>query len=419
MTDAARPDPGLKIFICHASEDKPAVRELCRRLREAGFAPWLDEQELLPGQDWDDRIHAALRACDAVLVCLSRSALSKAGYLQKEIGQAVDAAEEQPEGTTFLIPVKLEPCEIPRRLARWQWGDLSQAGGFERLVATLRKRRQEIDVVSAPAGSRPPQGFERPTPKRHRYGYWLGAILGLAAAVGTYWHWRVMPQPVPTAAVMQPDDMVAVPGGTFVMGRDQGGEPEEAPAHAVTLQGFRIDELPVTNRQYLAFVETTHRLSPPNGGIVATGHENDPVTMVSWSDAEAYCEWKGKRLPNEAEWEMAARGSDGRLYPWGEDFRPSLVNSAEARLAHVVAVDSHPQNLSPFGVREMAGNVWEWCRDDFALYDGSTARFAIPAGAKAIRGGSFASDRRHVTTTARNLERPAIQSPSIGFRCVK
>ena len=71
MTDAARPDPGLKIFICHASEDKPAVRELCRRLREAGFAPWLDERELLPGQDWDDRIHAALRACDAVLVCLS------------------------------------------------------------------------------------------------------------------------------------------------------------------------------------------------------------------------------------------------------------------------------------------------------------------------------------------------------------
>jgi formylglycine-generating enzyme required for sulfatase activity len=418
MSDVVVPGEGLRIFMCHASEDKQAVRELCSKLREAGYDPWLDEQELLPGQDWDDRIHAALHDCDAVLVCLSHSALTKAGYLQREIGRALDAAEEQPEGATFLIPVKLEPCKTPRRLARWQSGDLSMAGGFERLVATLQKRREEIEAVSAPADKRPSGRFERSTPRRRRYGYALAATFGLAAAATAYLYLRPVPRHVP--AQTQPDDMVAVPGGTFVMGRDKGGEPEEEPAHAMTVEAFRIDELPVTNRQYLEFVQTTHRLAPPNwtSGIVAASHENDPVTMVSWSDAEAYCEWKGKRLPTEPEWEFAARGSDGRLYPWGEDFRLNLVNSAETGLAHVVAVDSR-QNHSPFGVWEMSGNVWEWCRDDFKLYDGSTASFAIPAGAKAIRGGSFESDRRHVTTTARNLERPATQSPSIGFRCAK
>ncbi|HYW43052.1 MAG TPA: SUMF1/EgtB/PvdO family nonheme iron enzyme [Bryobacteraceae bacterium] len=422
MTDAAPRHDGVRVFICHASEDKAAVRELCRRLRDAGFAPWLDEEELLPGQDWDERIHTAVRACDAVLVCLSRAAVTKAGYLQKEIGQALDAAEEQPEGATFLIPVKLEPCDIPRRLARWQSADLSQEGGFERLVETLRKRRLEIEGRSTAADTRPARPFARPTPgPRRRQAYWLAAGLLLAAAVGVYWYRRPAPRPNPPVARLPPPDMVAVPGGTFVMGRDRDGEPEEAPAHSTTVQPFWIDQLPVTNGQYLAFVRAANHRAPPtwSGTGLFPGRDNDPVTRVSWGDAEAFCEWKGQRLPTEAEWEFAARGSDGRIYPWGEDFRPAQVNSAESRLAHVLPVDAHPQNVSPFRVREMSGNVWEWCRDDFALYRGSAAQIAIPPGAKAIRGGSYESDRRHVTTAARNLERPATQSPTIGFRCAQ
>jgi formylglycine-generating enzyme required for sulfatase activity len=423
MTDAAPSHHPIKVFICHASEDKPAVRGLCQRLRDAGFAPWIDEQELLPGEDWDDRINAAVRSSDAVLVCLSRAAVSKAGYLQKEIRQALDVADEQPEGATFLIPVKLEPCEIPRRLARWQSGDISQEGGFDRLVTTLRERGLQIEGGSAPAHRLPVRPFVPPVPKSPwRHAYWVIAALVPVVAAALYWNSHRAPGPNHSpAAHLAPQDMVAIPGATFVMGRDRGGEPEEAPAHATTVSPFWIDRFPVTNGQYLAFVRSTNHRAPPDwsGDSIPAGRENDPVTTVSWGDAEAFCEWRGRRLPTEAEWEFAARGSDGRLYPWGEDFRPSAVNSFESGLGHVQPVDAHTQNVSAFGVREMSGNVWQWCRDDFVLYPGSNARPAIPPGAKAIRGGSFASDRHHVTTTTRNLEKPATQSSSIGFRCAQ
>jgi len=129
--------PVLQIFLCHASEDKEAVRTLYRKLLEPGFAPWLDEEKLLPGQDWDAEITKAIRASDVVLVCLSQRS-EKRGYMQKEIVRALDVADEQPEGTIFLIPVRLEDCSVPERLRRWQWVNLFQDDGFERLQASLR-----------------------------------------------------------------------------------------------------------------------------------------------------------------------------------------------------------------------------------------------------------------------------------------
>ena len=116
-------ESGLKVFLCHASSDKPAVRELYRRLCADGFAPWLDEEDLLPGQDWQYEIPKAVRQSDVVIVCLSRSPATK-GYVQKEIKFALDAADEKPEGTIFLIPLKLEECDVPDRLSRWQWVNL-------------------------------------------------------------------------------------------------------------------------------------------------------------------------------------------------------------------------------------------------------------------------------------------------------
>src|SRR5438552_15067049 len=108
----------LRIFLCHSSGDKPAVRDLYARLRDDGFGSWFDEQSLRPGQDWDYEIRKAVSASDIVIVCLSRTSITKAGYLQKELGLALDVASQQPEGSIFIIPVKLEECDAPERLKK-------------------------------------------------------------------------------------------------------------------------------------------------------------------------------------------------------------------------------------------------------------------------------------------------------------
>jgi hypothetical protein len=139
-------DPStLSVFLCHSSSDKPAVRALHAQLLRDGIAPWLDELDILPGQDWDSEIRKAIRKCHIVLVCLSRASISKVGFLQKEIRQVLDVADEQPEGTIFLVPVRLEECEVPYRLSRWQWVDLFEESGYERLMLALAARRRELN----------------------------------------------------------------------------------------------------------------------------------------------------------------------------------------------------------------------------------------------------------------------------------
>ncbi len=128
---------GTTVFLCHASEDKPAVRDLYSRLRRDGIRPWLDEEELLPGQDWEPEIKKAVRSCRIVIVCLSNKSLTKEGFVNKEIKTALDVAEEKPEGTIYIVPARLQNCEVPSRLRKWQWVDLFDERGYEKLLHTL------------------------------------------------------------------------------------------------------------------------------------------------------------------------------------------------------------------------------------------------------------------------------------------
>lgn len=144
---------GLQVFLCHSSRDKEAVRVLFDRLKRDGFAPWLDEENILPGQDWDNEIRRAVRLSHVVVVCLSKSSVTKEGYVQKEIKLALDVADEKPAGTIFLIPAQLEPCEVPERLKGWQWVDLFDSRGYGRLVAALRKRQAQLPGPPDETGS--------------------------------------------------------------------------------------------------------------------------------------------------------------------------------------------------------------------------------------------------------------------------
>jgi hypothetical protein len=152
---AQRPPDGdgarrLRVFLSYASENVEIVRELYSRLRASGVDPWFDKEDLLGGTNWKLEIEKAVRDADVVLVCLSPHAVDKVGYLQKEITIAVDAAEYRPEGTIYCVPVRLQECEVPMRLRSWQWVDLYESRGYERLMRTLRARAAELKGVDIP-----------------------------------------------------------------------------------------------------------------------------------------------------------------------------------------------------------------------------------------------------------------------------
>ncbi|MEA2694031.1 MAG: uncharacterized protein QOJ16_3418 [Acidobacteriota bacterium] len=133
--------PRLTIFLCHSSEDKEFIRDLYRRLTLEGYDPWLDEEKLLPGQLWEPEITRALRGSDIVIVCLSSNFIARAGFGQKEIGIALDQLQQQPEGSIYLIPAKIEDCKIPERLKHLHFVRIDEERGYRRLLDSLQRAK--------------------------------------------------------------------------------------------------------------------------------------------------------------------------------------------------------------------------------------------------------------------------------------
>lgn len=193
----------------------------------------------------------------------------------------------------------------------------------------------------------------------------------------------VPPPPAPAASsssppaspsTVLPDDMLGVPGGAFTMGLDDKGEMDERPAHKVTVRPFLLDKTEVTNQAYGRCVEA--RVCRPHapgsaranklGDDKAFRRPSQPISGVSQSDAAAYCQWIGRRLPTEAEWERSARGSDARMYPWGND-KPTREH-AVFRVSVTDDVGTRPKGAGPYGHLDLAGNVWEWVSDRYDPY---------------------------------------------------
>jgi serine/threonine-protein kinase len=205
---------------------------------------------------------------------------------------------------------------------------------------------------------------------------------------------------------LRPDvgEMISVPAGEFTLGSDEAGG---LPKRLVNLPAFEIDKYEVTKAQYKRFVEETGHLAP--WGTFPEEQADFPVTGVSWENANAYCRWAGKRLPTEAEWEKAARGTDERRYPWGDEWREDLANTSHANLGGPRAVGSYPDGVSPYGVFDMAGNVWEWV-DDW---------FSAAQDTKVIRGGGYNAINYWAQTVTRNSARPTHTQENLGFRCAR
>lgn len=238
----------------------------------------------------------------------------------------------------------------------------------------------------------------------------------------------------PLSKELDPVPMVTIPAGEFLMGNPEGvGRADEWPQRSVYLDAFAIDQVEVTNERYLAFVKATGHRNPPNpygtGPLLsANGIEQIPVMQTTWYDAKAYCNWAKKRLPTEAEWEKAARGTDGRLFPWGNEpatAERAIFDREWENEKTLYPVGSLPAGDSPYGVKDMAGNAREWVSDwyDAEYYEHAPSRNPLGPDKKgvvrSIRGGSWHSPMADITAAARGRGGFALQTHGTGFRCAR
>ena len=224
--------------------------------------------------------------------------------------------------------------------------------------------------------------------------------------------------------------MVYVPAGSFQMGSDN-GDPNEQPVHTVRLDAFWIDQTDVTNAMYAKCV-SAGGCSLPGGTssathsdyYVNTQYANYPVINVAWNQAKAYCEWVGSRLPSEAQWEKSARGMDDRTYPWGNDALNNNLLNYQWNVGDTTEVGKYPNGVSPYGVLDMAGNVWQWVADWYDSNYYSNSPSSNPLGPdtgqdRVLRGGSFNNGGDYDRSAFQFWSDPTVISLTYGFRCAR
>jgi formylglycine-generating enzyme required for sulfatase activity len=506
----------LKVFLCHTSADKPTVRELYRQLDAEGWIDaWLDEIKLLPGQEWDMEIERAVEDADVVIVCISTRSVDKEGYVQKEIRYVLNIADEKPEGSIFVIPLKLDDCVVPRRLRAWQWvnyyPETEKSVAYQRLLQSLRLRAARLGISSITPGKSlhymtreefvaasdvaipdKLEPVETPTTKeeekivenkrldqtRHTLekrrvllnpklrlfigvagvliliplfimlavNYSINNLFQLVTVTSSSTNAisttpisqpktpdTLSPTETPIAPTRPPiligeDGMtlVYVPAGEFTMGSDN-SDSDEKPAHTVTLDSYWIDQTEVTNKMYARCVsagvckEPAYKKSSTRSSYYDNSQYNNyPVIYVDWNMAKTYCEWMARRLPTEAEWEKAARGTDGRSYPWGFNLpTDDLLNYNDA-LKDTTEVGKYPEGKSYYGALDMAGNVMEWVSSLYKPYPYSAidGREDLSAsGDRVLRGGSWAHINSGVRSFVRYSEFHSFSDDDVGFRC--
>ena len=437
----------LRVFLCHSSNDKPAVRELYQKLRaeaENWIDPWLDKMKILPGQNWRIIIEEAVEASDIVIICLSNHSVNKEGFVQREIRYAYDLAMEKPDGVIFLIPLRLEDCEVPRGMRSFQWVDYfgdEKEEQYSNLLEAMKLRHKQklsheeasasVGRVSNPTETVTPKQsqakslpYEPPAPKQADK-----PIEQKQPIIETRKPARVATSPN-KITLSNGMEFMRVPAGNFLMG-SKNGDSDEKPQHTVDIPyDYWMARFPVTNELYNTYAKAKGIKHPVDGWEKKKDH---PVVNVKWTDTMEYCQWLNSllkaelpaglilRLPTEAEWEKASRGTDGREFPWGNTFDKNKCNTNEGGKGGTTSVGIYsPQGDAPYGCADMSGNVWEWTHSLKKVYpykvnDGREDEKA--SDARVLRGGSFYSSEWYARCAFRDVS-IGYFSRGIGFRVV-
>lgn len=553
----------LKVFLCHAHADREPVRALYNRLVKDGVDAWLDKEKLLGGADWEYEIRKAVRESDVVIVCHSQQ-FNQRGFRQKEVKIALEEADLLPKGEIFIIPVRLEECDVLDDLKRWHWVDLFEEDGYERLMralrvranrigATLQAKRSWLPKITSPRSSTEtpikekeptastkikPEAvkdedeaglqnadkglsededtaekvaqekiekeiqrrLEKSIKKAKRDLWWEKFKIDINYRLELIRIYRVpilillvtlviviplsldlankIPElsqiltktPISTVAlttqlivpshtskpILKPTEtflpsktplasatptttslppeitdakgvqMVLVPAGDFTFGDISTGS-----SKVIYIDSFYIDKYEVTNAQYKDYVVANGSqewMLPRQDNSNHRSHyygnplyDNYPVIYIDIGNAIGYCGWRNARIPTSEEWEKAARGTDGRLYPWGDD-KPncSLSNFADCT-GDTTKVGNYEAGKSSYGVYDLAGNVWEWVSTGYV--DEYVWGYSFNHVLYELRGGAWDSSVDKVSVFFQ-LKREVNRDNSYiyynnGFRCVR
>jgi len=402
-----------QIFVSHAHQDAEFAQRLAADLRQQGWDIWMAPQSIRPGERWVTAINRGLAESGIFLLVLTPAAV-QSRWVEQETDAAIDLAHH---GEIRFIPLDVQSTRKPPLWRTYQW--ISFQGDYPTALAQLmRALRGEPAKASTPVPS-PEWTLQRePKPEPAK-----------ASTPDATLEWTLqrerperakasIPETTPKAGqtrVWEKDGkvMVYVSAGEFLYGDEK---------KKMHLDGFWIDKTPVTNAEYKRFLDVNPKHRVPSASRAGAkpynwdekkrtypaGEENHPVVLVSWGDAQAYAQWAGKRLPTEREWEKAARGTDGREYPWGA-WLEGRANTIEAGIKGTSPVGQFsPLGDSPYGCVDMAGNVWEWT-DSWGDEEQSS---------RVVRGGSWNYNLRYARVGVRHFYNPVFSINSIGFRLV-
>jgi len=393
----------MKIFLSYSSQNRAAVEPVNFALLAQGHDVLFDRDDLLAGTEYDEKIIEAVESADLFVFMLSPATIRPGGYALTELSLA---QKKWPNPSGRVLPVIVAYVafdQIPPYLKSVTVleaaGNLAAAvvDAVRRLEAARQRPRRVAVAASA-------------------------AVVALAIAASFFFS-TDRQKTVVTGKDGAPS--VLVPAATFTM-----GDGEESPSRNVYVDAFYLDRFEITTERFAKFLEATGAISEPDGWDEAksSAARELPVVGVDWREADAYCRWAGKRLPTESEWERAARGTDARAYPWGNEppspdrarFATSASGPYQGGLA---AVGSHAAGQSSEGVQDLAGNASEWVADwyseSFATGDVRNPKGPESGPGKGIRGGGWQEPAERLRSTKRFHASPDTRADDIGFRCAR